>query len=898
MIKREIIIIKILTFIVLIFLQNKILSQRILWHGEFTYENSWNRIFSKDSLLNNWYNNINNYSNDYSLPEKISLKTEMTLWNINDSTTAFTFVLKNLKNSPNIFYRNIIINEIFDPQSATVFFTVKNSSNQLITSCNSKLTNKLGYYYSDTCYKNIGFSEAVSYFSLDSLNLYVDKNLINKFEYYNKLINIYYEFNNFYEKSINFIDTLQLDKPRLLLFHKFDLDEIDNKIKDIERLHLIEELKLYENDPIDFINKYNILIGKLSQKQLDLNNKIKNIDTLLISEAIKFFNENKKQESLENINYALQYNPSSLIAWDAYIKYYLNNNSIDSALIKTKEFLNKFNNIKYKVLPQYMQNTIDDLWNNSIDMIDYLFSREEYNNAIEILEQLKTINESIAYNKERQLDIYLTKNYYKLFENFITIYEKSIEKGFSNIALHILLEAENFAQKNSKYLSVNNIIEEKKNDFLQTLSTSFEDLLLREAWDDAVEQLILLDTLYHNPIFTDDSLLLSNYKSENLNKFTINIINKCNNYKIDTDRKKIKKAYQTLDKVINEFNINVQDNKISNCQLKYQNVILKELVSKYEKKEIIGTKKHKNIKITYSVPNLTDAKELLYLSELTINKLPDTLAILSKRIVCNYLEKIVDLDDITISEDSFIYLQSLANCPHFIYDKYIKKINADTCKEVKNKFNKELSISYYYYNLDSLYQAKNHLIKAKNIWLNTLCEIDPLDLVNIEKSIEQQINFKQTLDNWQGMYKIATDSIYIQYQKLKFQYNSLPDSIKNKINLSGNRIIFFSTMQNDSILKLSNLLVNGGYIDESLETIKILRNRGYNQRYTRDVQSKLAEAYAIRDIKVGKNADYTIYVTNEDYYKTFIKKYKSRIKKENKKVEPEGVEPSSKQSAK
>jgi hypothetical protein len=898
MIKRNIIIIKILAFIFLIFIQNKILSQRILWHGEFTYENSWNRIVSKDSLLNNWYNNINNYNNDYSFPEKISLKTEMTLWNINDSTIAFAFVLKNIKNSPSIFYRNIIIDEIYEPQSATVFFTVKNSSNQMITSCNSKLTNKLGYYYSDTCFQKIRFSEAASYFSLDSINLYVDKNLINKFEYYKKLINIYYEFNNFYEKSLNFIDTLQLDKPRLLLFHKFDLEDIDNKIKDIERLHLIEELKLYENDPIDFINKYNILKGKLSQKQLDLNNKIKIIDTLLIAEANKFFNENKKQESIENINYALQYNPTSLIAWNAYIKYYLKNNSIDSALIKTKEFLNKFNDINYTILPQYMQNTIDDLWNNSFELVDYLFSREEYNNAIEILEQLKIINESLEYNKEKQLDIYLTKNYYKLFENFITIYEKSIEKGFSNIALHILLEAEKFAQKNIKYLSVNDIIEKKKNDFLQTLSKSFEDLLLREAWDDAVEQLIILDTLYRNPIFAEDSVLLINYKNKNINKLTENIISRCNNYKIDTDRKKIKKAYQTLDKVINEFNINVQDYKISNCQLKYQNVILKELISKYERKDIIGTKRHNNIKITYSVPSITDAKELLYLSELTLNKLPDTLEILSKSIICNHLEKIVNLDDISLSEDSFRYLYSLANCPQFIFDKYIKKINADTCKEIKNKFNKELSISYYYYNLDSLYQAKNHLIKAKNIWLNTLCEIDPLDLINLEKSIEQQINFKQTLNNWHGMYKIATDSIYIEYQKLKFQYNALPDSIKNKINLSGNRIIFFSTMQNDSLIKLSNLLVNGGYLDESLETIKILRKRGYNQRYTRDIQNKLGEAYAVRDIKDGKDGDYTIYVSNEDYYKTFIKKYKSRIKKDSKKVEPEGVEPSSKQSAK
>jgi len=43
-----------------------------------------------------------------------------------------------------------------------------------------------------------------------------------------------------------------------------------------------------------------------------------------------------------------------------------------------------------------------------------------------------------------------------------------------------------------------------------------------------------------------------------------------------------------------------------------------------------------------------------------------------------------------------------------------------------------------------------------------------LDLVNLEKSIELQLSFKHSMDSWQAMYKMATDTIYIQYQKLKF----------------------------------------------------------------------------------------------------------------------------------
>ncbi|HNT70858.1 MAG TPA: hypothetical protein PKI83_04310, partial [Bacteroidales bacterium] len=196
-----------------------------------------------------------------------------------------------------------------------------------------------------------------------------------------------------------------------------------------------------------------------------------------------------------------------------------------------------------------------------------------------------------------------------------------------------------------------------------------------------------------------------------------------------------------------------------------------------------------------------------------------------------------------------------------------------------NKYQKYLVIAKYYYNLDSLYQAKDFIIKAKNIWLNTLCEIDPLDLVNLEKSIELQLSFKHSMDSWQAMYKMATDTIYIQYQKLKFQYNALPDSLKNKNNLSSSRLIFFSTMQSDSLVKLSNLLANGDYLSESLEILKILKNRNYNSKYLNNIQTILGRDFASSDIKTGIATDYSRYVPNEDFYKAFIKAYNNTIKK-------------------
>ncbi len=880
MLKREFILKIFLMIILSNLLENNISAQRILWYGEFSYENNWDRVVNEDTILNNWCSEISKTNKEYKFPEKISLKIEMTVWNINDSITAFACVLKNLNLVPGIFYRNIKINEIYEPYKASVFFTAKNTINQLSASCSSILTNKLGYYYTDTCYFDSSFIDNIKYFSLDSLILFVNKNINSKLDHYKKLINNYYEFIKFYESSVNHIDTLISDNPRLLLFHKYELDEIDKKIQEIGKLHLVEELKLYNNDPIDFISKYDNLKNKLFQKQKELNEKIEHIDSLLILESDKLFKENKKQESLENINYALQYNPNSFIAWNANIKFYLKNRTLDTTLIKTVEFINKFKNIKYADLPKYLQATIDTVWNVSIEEIDYLFTKEEYNNAINILEQLKLINDGLSYGQTKQLDIYLTKNYYKLFENFITIYDKSIEKGFNNIALHILLEAQNFANKNSKYISVNNILEEKKNDFLQILSKGIEDLLKRDAWDEALEQIIMIDTLYKNPIFAQDSALLVNYKNESLNKLTENIINKCSNYRLNTDNKKIKKSYEYLVTLKNEFNINPQTNKLSNCYIKYQNVILKELIDKYTQKEIIGSRRHKNIKINYISPTLSDAINLLYLSEITNNTLPDTLKSLSKTIICNYLEKTANSEYINLKEDSFIYLNSLAHCPQFIYEQYKNKIKTDTCEEVKNRFQKELAIAKYYYNLDSLYQAKNYIIKAKNIWLNTLCEIDPLDLVNLEKSIEQQISFRHSLDSWQAMYKIAADTIYIQYQKLKFQYNSLPDSLKNKNDLSNSRMIFFSTMQSDSLVKLSNLFANGGYLNESLEIIKILKNRNYNPKYLKEVQTILGKDFARSDIKIDNVTDYSKYVPNDDYYKVFIKSYNNTIKKE------------------
>src|SRR5690554_2058517 len=104
MLKREYIIIICLMIILLNFLKNNISAQRLLWYGEFSYEKNWDKLVNEDSLLNNWYSEISKTNKEYTLPEKISLKIEMTVWSINDSITAFNGVLKNLNLVPGIFY--------------------------------------------------------------------------------------------------------------------------------------------------------------------------------------------------------------------------------------------------------------------------------------------------------------------------------------------------------------------------------------------------------------------------------------------------------------------------------------------------------------------------------------------------------------------------------------------------------------------------------------------------------------------------------------------------------------------------------------------------------------------------------------------------------------------------
>jgi len=110
----------------------------------------------------------------------------------------------------------------------------------------------------------------------------------------------------------------------------------------------------------------------------------------------------------------------------------------------------------------------------------------------------------------------------------------------------------------------------------------------------------------------------------------------------------------------------------------------------------------------------------------------------------------------------------------------------------------------------------------------------------------------------------------------------LPDSLKNKNNLSSSRLIFFSTMQSDSLVKLSNLLANGDYLSESLEILKILKNRNYNSKYLNNIQTILGRDFASSDIKTGTATDYSRYVPNEDFYKAFIKAYNNTIKKNKK----------------
>ena len=142
--------------------------------------------------------------------------------------------------------------------------------------------------------------------------------------------------------KINKMESSNID---LISFYEVELREVENVIKNIELMQFPQQLKLFESDPIHFMQKMQELKMASIQKRTELNQRIKILDQLFCQKGNEFLQQGKLDEARIYYNKSVQVNPFYIPAQYQLALMEYNAGNIDTAAIMINAALKKLHQI-------------------------------------------------------------------------------------------------------------------------------------------------------------------------------------------------------------------------------------------------------------------------------------------------------------------------------------------------------------------------------------------------------------------------------------------------------------------------------------------------------------------------------------------------------------------------
>ncbi len=820
--------------------------------------------------------------NTNSLYLNFSYTQNLKITKKDNNTLEISLEFSDKKCSQNLNYRNISISRLFIPSRACIKLNLYKNDipvkpielNDISTGNTAASTVTID----DT--QNTSNDSDSYKLNTETIVFYYDEADKGKFDNTISLIEDYYIADNFIELSQQKLIEIDLDKVKKLLVYEMTIKDIEKNIESLRKKNFEQNLNLAENDPVNFVKRFNDISQTAKKLRLIIDQYISTLDYAYYKKGIDFLGKYDTINAITHFIKSTEINPNYISAYYQLGKIYYNSDSIVKAADIVSTALNKS-------MPDTNTKTMliqlsDIVYKRLISKSSTLINKQKYNEAISLLMQTSRFCESSKYilcNDDLFRNLSAAK--YGIYSSYLSIAGKAVEGRELTLAKEYIDLASNYQLENSKYIPDNN----KADSLLGVLVDSY--LSGNYHFDNTGDYEKTLEFFYSlSDKFSPKEINCSKKISEGIkiakNGIYNNLLSQAENLLYYNDIKKAEEYVNKAKLYQKENAKDITDTIRANIILgKTQYIRYRKLITEGEKFLQYGFPES-------ALKSFTEAKELeknyIFDKDPIIDSLIQSTA---KPVLIDNIKKgnvKAWGNDLTAARQILQESMSFQKDNNLAQDTDVTR----AIESLRNKiFEKECDNAQYEYDADinnakkcinekNFLQAETFFAKAIETAKNrNSCDISDTSAQAYLKKYYLPITYQKKIDE---TYKELNDT---NYQSIADEYAEIETYYReNKIEqfLKPFTLYEFASTQEDlNFIAFCAEKYSSSEPANSLSLLKILKSKNFPGEQTKELQKKTGIALAKKDYTPNPNQtpemNISKYTGNSTWFKCFNKAY-------------------------
>ncbi|MGM0613464.1 MAG: hypothetical protein ACQESM_08145 [Bacteroidota bacterium] len=706
----------------------------------------------------------------------------------------------------------------------------------------------------------------------------------DKFLQVTQAIDQYYRDYPRLKEALEKVGKITIGNLNMLPIYSANLKEAENILESMQDKSYLYLLDLEKNDPLGFLSRFKNLQRGIAFKRQKIDNQMKNRDRLYYQEGLNYVNTDTSV-ARGYFEKSVQTNPFFSPAFLELAKLDLSQGKLN----------NSAQNIEY-ILQELKPDTQtyrkimifnDELVQAFIDSANILMDREDFNQAVTIMERAEEFcQETPQYKCPENVQKQLSNARYGIYNAYISVARKALERKKPELALDYIKLVKSYQQENSQSIISTNTIKD--------LYTKVAELFVEQARQ-------MIDSKKYNEALSHLKEAGELCKSDDCKSMI--------NSKLSLAHQGIYEEHlKNADEAFQQNNFNKAENLVQQADTylqKHKDYLQSSLYRDSLKEEIDYEVYRKNLKKGYNdlttdqpedaLKNFMSAKEILLHYSYEKNDTIDSLIRVSaKPVIYSKISK----GKFKLWGEKFNEAKEILAETRTFTEKYLLPQDEGIADSL-NSFEAKLKSKFCQHVKDSLedYKQKASLNMAKANYL--------LARKNYKKVIQKASNHKQcafdinsikeTLSENQHLFRYKEMQIKLDSLYQKKEYKAMTRKIQDMIvffdtkNLSEKGIqkttpLSFAKKHTDKELKhhIAQWYLDHGKGYRALETLKTFDQDQTNPATVKDLQKKIGEAVARQDVNKNISEDYKSHVkdlASGSWYKSFRRSYKSAYRK-------------------
>jgi|GEM_PF-6365552 len=616
-------------------------------------------------------------------------------------------------------------------------------------------------------------------------------------------------------RELKKIDTSTIE---MIIVYSFYIENIEKNILQINKYEFPLKIDFAANDSLHFMERMNYLTIETAKLKTEISHLKSNLDELYYKKGLYFYSEHNNQKAIESFKNAIKTNRNFSMSYYDLAKLYCEQRRWNEALITLNNVYNVSNSKDHEV---FFIRLTGNIIKNILHKSDSLIAAEQFNKALEMLKGVALYySNSWINNYKEDVEKCFASAHNGSYESFLKIARKAFEKDKLSMSESLVKEATQYQMKNSNYIKTN----EKAQNVIILIGKKYIDKGKRfnaaGQYSQAIEQCNKVKNLY-----SEYKIPLTNDLIECMSSANKGIYNHL--VKQDSVQKKVPVEVK-IDKSI-------------------------------EKQKIIISKEKKNTSVIKNEKVKSDLIESIKAGKMKAwaNELNE-----AKQILQNALET---------QKTNLLTNDSMVNHAIILLKEKIKNREYDN---VQDEYNNHISIANRKIKEQNFIEADEFYSKAIQVAKsNESCKVDSSVAFSLKRKYNKPFIFQKMINeskkmleqkNYQDFFKKYQDAGIYYFQsnisEYVVDYMFLPKYVsENRNNELSIQAIYFLIEQNQ--------------LREAFSLLDELKNRGFSQELSKDIQEKLGGSIAVKDYKTNSNIDpkenILSYTNNDKWFKYF-----------------------------